>query len=221
MTFDIRFLDKIDEDSAEGEEAFYEYKDTLMELFFESPEGKNYRGICPQIGFWADQLIFYGFKYIGVTIPKMSVEDVEEILLDIFPRKISLASPDEALETLPELITFWEYLRREYKLRKAKSILDYLKGIKPEEYVNIINDPSRFGMAKSFISAGQSAGFDMTNEEEMKMFMNLSNALILKESEGKLEKSSNPPGQMKKNDAKEKQKRKAAKAARKQNRRKK
>jgi len=221
MTFDIHGLDKIDGYSEEGEEALYEYQDALIELFHESPEGAKHRKTYPQMGFWAQQLIYYGHGYIGVTIPQMSVANVEEILLELFPRKISLSSPDEALDTIPELIAFWEYLKREYKLRKANAILGYLKGIRPEKFVNIINDPSRFGMAKSFFSAGQSAGFDMTNEEEMKTFTNLYNASLLEKTQRMLEEPSKSSNQVKIDRAKEKRKRKASKAARKRNRRKK
>ncbi len=218
MTFDIRKLDKVDGYSEEGEEALSEYQDALIELFYESPEGQEHRKTYPEMGFWAAQLIYYGYGYVGVTIPQMTVEDIDEIVTEIFPRKISLSSPDDAKDTLPELIAFWEYLKREYKLRKANTILKYLKDIKPDDFVGIMNDPSRFGMAKSFFMAGQSAGFDMTNEEEMNNFMHLYNASRMLESERMLGTS---PSRNKRDEAKEKRKRKAAKAARKRSRRKK
>ena len=61
----------------------------------------------------------------NATLPKMKAPDVEEIVTELFPRKISLSSPDEADEAIPELIAFWEYLQREYQLSQAKSILKY------------------------------------------------------------------------------------------------
>jgi hypothetical protein len=44
----------------------------------------------------------------------MPVTHLREILSEIFPRKISLASPEDVHDALPELIAFWEYLKREY-----------------------------------------------------------------------------------------------------------
>src|SRR5205807_1891760 len=103
-------------------------------------------------------------SYADTTLPAMDVSDVEELLTDVFPRKISLAAPEGANDGVPELIAFWEYLKREYKLANAEAILLYLRSVKVEDFRQWMNDPSRFGMAKSFFMQGQSAGFDMTNE---------------------------------------------------------
>jgi len=221
MTFDLHHLDEIEGYSAEGEEALFEYQNALIELFYESPEGQDLRKTCPEMGFWAAQLIYYGYGYVGVTIPKMTVEDVEEIITELFPRKISLSSPDEAKDALPELIAFWNYLKREHKVRRADAILNYLKGIKPDDFMGIMNDPSKFGMAKSFFMAGQSAGFDMTNEDEINTFMLLYNASLMAESERTPGESSIPSSRKRREEAKEKRKRKVTKASRKRGRRKK
>lgn len=221
MTFDIHKLDEIDGYSAEGEEALFKYQDALIELFFESPEGREHRKTYPEMGFWAAQLIYYGYGYVGVTIPQMTVGDVDEVITEIFPRKISLSKPGEAKDTMPELIAFWGYLKREHKLREANEILQYLEDIKIDDFAAIMNDPSRFGMAKSFFMAGQSAGFDMTNEEELNTFMHVYNASLMAGSERTSSAPSRPSSRKKRDEAKEKRKRKAAKAARKRDRRKK
>ncbi len=161
--FDIYQLDKEDSHSIESEKDLHSYLDTLMRLFNKSPEGRDHQKMYPEIGFWVAQLIYYGYAYMGVTIPHMAVVDVEEIISNLFPRKISLTSLDEAKGALPELIAFWSYLGREYKLSNAKDILEYLMSIKEVEFIKMMNNPSRFGMAKSFVIAGQQAGFDMTN----------------------------------------------------------
>ena len=41
-----------------------------------------------------------------------------------------------------------------------------------------MNDPSRFGMAKSFFTMGKASGFDMTSEEGMGEFIQLYNASV-------------------------------------------
>ena len=221
MAFDIHQLDDVDGFSEQGEKALDAYRRTLSGLFHDSPEGRERRRTDPEMGFWADQLIHYGYQYTGRTIPQMTVADVHELVLEIFPRKISLSSPDEAENTIPELIAFWEYLGREYALPEANAILTCLRPITPGEFAGIMNDPSRFGMAKSFFTAGQSAGFDMSNEEDIHTFMQLHNAAQLAESESPPGPPQRNPDRRKQEHAKQTRKRKTAKEARKRNRKRK
>ena len=182
--FDINELAEILENGEEGEAELTRYQDALLELFSESPEGLELRKHYPDFGFWSAQLIYYGFAYVGVDLPHMTVNNVEEIVLDLFPRKISLSSPESAKEAIPELVAFWTYLGREYGLDNADSILKYLMGITEDKFVGMMSDSSRFSIAKSFFMAGQTAGFDMSNPDEMNAFMHLYN---LKFSERKQE----------------------------------
>ncbi len=43
----------------------------------------------------------------------------------------------------------------------------------------MMNDPSNFGMAKSFFTMGRAAGYDMTTQEGMNAFMLAYNARLL------------------------------------------
>jgi hypothetical protein len=113
----------------------------------------------------------------------MSVRDVKEIVTELFPRKISLLSPDDTNDAIPELRAFWQYLKREYKLSQADAILNFLSEIEPE-FKNIMNDSEKFGMAKSFMTMGQAAGFDMTSESGLNAFMQHYNANLSTESPG-------------------------------------
>ena len=174
MSFDIHQLEDLD--FAEDEDALYEYQDELLNLFANSPEGQSRAKEDPGMAFWARVLIDYGFSYTGATIPQMTEDNVEELLTDIFPRKVSLSAPEDADGGIPSLIAFWEYLKREYKLANADDILGYLHSVKPEQFKKWMNDTSRFGMAKSIFTMGKNAGFDMTDEEDSAAFINLWNA---------------------------------------------
>lgn len=219
MTFDIHQLDEIDSYDDQAEQALEDYQDALLELFFDSPEGEARLQADPEMGFWAAQLMHYGYGYIGVTLPQMTARNVEEIVTELFPRKISLLSPDDADDAIPELVAFWEYLKREYKLPSANSVLRFLHEIE-SDFKEIMNDPARFGMAKSFFMMGQAAGFDMAKEEEINAFMHLYNASLLAQDEGLsglypgLPASSDAPQA----EAKKKKRRKMAKAARRRSR---
>lgn len=173
--FDIRQLDGVDYDQAEP--ILEDYQDTLIALFAKSPEGQEYLQTHPEMGFWIAQLIYYGYGYEGFTLPRMTKNDVEIVIEELFPRKVSLLSPEEADDAIPELLAFWQFLKREFKLRNANGILKYLREIEPE-FSDIMNDSSKFGMAKSFFAIGQQAGFDMTTDKGLQQFQQFYNANV-------------------------------------------
>lgn len=217
MAFDIYRLD--DEDYDEDE--VYEYRENLLKLFANSPEGQACAQEDSGMAFWAQVLIDYGHSYTGSTIPLMTEDDVEELLTDVFPRKVSLSAPEDADEALPALIAFWEFLKREYKLANADEILSYLRSVKPAQFKKWMNDSSKFGMAKSFFTMAQSAGFDLSDEKESEAFVNLYNASRPLSAESDLSPTLEAGGQRKKDAAKAKRLRKIAKASRKRNRKRK
>lgn len=178
MTFDIHALDHLDSYEEGAEAALEDYQDRLQELFLNSPEGQELAKTYPESGFWADIFIYFAFGYVGVTLPQMDEHHASEVIEDLFPRKVSIASPDEADDAIPELIAFWEYLKREFQLPNAGAILRYLREVEPE-FKRMMNDPTSFGMAKSFFMQGQAMGFDMTDEEDVEKFMDLYNAALL------------------------------------------
>lgn len=106
----------------------------------------------------------------------MSRNDVDELLTDLFPQKITLIEPEEADFGLPAMIAFWEFLKREFQLENADEILDYLRSVKPEKFRSWMNDSSRFGIGKLFMMIGQSSGFDMTNPDDVDLFNHLYNS---------------------------------------------
>jgi len=229
MAFDIHKLDKIDHFSERAEQQIEKYQEDLIDIFFKSPEGNERLKVDPRMGFWAAQLIYYGYTYVGVTIPNMTVSDVQETVEEVFPRKISPSSPEDADDTIPELIAFWKFLQREFKLSAAGLILNYLKTME-RGYRKIMNDSSKFGMAKSFVMMGREAGFDMTDQKDLNRFMQIYNANLAAQNPGLRDKFDlgyyegndfDEPisnfEQQRRLKAKKKKARKAAKASRKKN----
>jgi hypothetical protein len=175
QAFNIRQLDGLDYDEAEP--FLDDYQETLIELFVNSPEGEEYCKTYPDVGSWISHFIYYGFGYEGFTLPRMKVADVETVIEDLFPRKVTLLSPEDGENAIPELLAFWQFLKREFKLRNATSIIKYLREIEPE-FMEIMEDSSKFGIAKSFVTLGHKAGFDMSTEEGLKQFQEIYNANI-------------------------------------------
>lgn len=180
--FDIHALDSMEPGQDEAEKAFDRYSRSLVGAFVASPEGKMHVAKHGSTGFWAERLVDFGFNYIGVTPPHMKASDLREIVTDYFPRKVSLQSPEDAEDTIPELIAFWRFLGREFALDASEAALSYLAKIQPS-FVKIMNDPSKFGMAKSFFMKGEAAGFDMTDQDQMHMFVAAYNASVAAEQE--------------------------------------
>jgi hypothetical protein len=222
MSFNIHELDNLDFYDEKEEEAFDRYQDSLLEQFFNSPEGKQRLQLDPEMGFWAAQLISFSFSYIGVSLPKLNASDVHEIVMDIFPRKITTNSPDEANDTIPELISFWQFLKRQYKLPNADRILGYLSKVEPK-FKNAMNDPAKFGMAKSLMMSGKSLGFDMTKKSDFYKYALLHNISTASQPKEKAQEYQEPSIRQntKKIKNKKKKMRKMARASRKKNKKRK
>ncbi len=186
MDFDIHQLDGVDPTSEQASGAMDRYQKALLQRFYDSPEAADLVKTGSGIGYWAVQMIHFGFSYLGATIPLLTAAEAKEILTELFPRKISLSSPDEADAAIPELSAFWSYLEREHRLPNAPAILGVLREVQPE-FKGMMNDPSKFGLAKSFFMAGQAAGFDMRNEEQLQKFALLYNAGLAAEHEARSE----------------------------------
>ena len=176
MDYNINQLDDIE---AEGSEVtanqFDEYQSHIIQAFLDSIEPD---GADSYSGFWASQLIHFGYNYLGTSLVRMQVIEVEEILTDLFPRKITLQTPGDADDVIPELITFWQFLEKTYHLKNSILILRYLQKIKPD-FNGIMNDTSRFGMAKSMMTAGRKAGYDMTSSDDINEFIGVYNQSLL------------------------------------------
>jgi|GEM_PF-432717 len=173
MTFQFNQIDKIadSEKAIEVLEESYIYE--LIEQFIQSPEGQSYLQTSGEaeevVGDWIGNFTFFGYAYLNRTLSKMRQMDAEEILLSLFPKKLSLVDPNDMDTVLPELIAFWEFLQRQYKPRNSKKILAFLQKAEPQ-FKQAMTDPSNFGIAKSFVLAGQEAGFDMTSQEGVQAF---------------------------------------------------
>ena len=165
-----------DEDGERDEAAVEDYCDDLMQAFAESSEGKAVEDYIGNLG-WTHPFLHYGLDYPGTTPPEMTVRVVREILFEIFPRKVSVEA-DEAGEIIAEMRAFWEFLGREYGLPNAAAILRELDGNAEKRLKRELSNPNNFGMAKSFFSIGEQAGFDMSSEEGLSEFTTAYNAAI-------------------------------------------
>lgn len=173
--FDIDALD--DPDNWENEEAFQAYQDTLVGQFEASERAKLLNEKSgEEIGYWARHFLHYAYQHLGVTPPDTSQRDADEVVNELFPQKITIFDKEEARWAIPEMIEFWHFLEESYELDQAGQIIAVLKNAEAN-FPDMMVDPSRAGMAKSFMLMGQRSGYDMTNPAEQQQAMLAFNAM--------------------------------------------
>jgi hypothetical protein len=175
MIFDICQLDSLTYD--EVEPLLDDYIEGAMEQFVNAVEGQAYLDAHPKGLGWIGEFIHLGYVYEGFTLPKMTKGDVQLLMETIFPRKITIFDPSEAEDAIPELIAFWQFIKREYGFRSANAIVKYLETLKPR-FPELMCDPARGGIAKAFMLLGNQAGFDMTTQEGIQAFQQHYNASL-------------------------------------------
>ena len=175
--FDLCHPPRNEDGEWDSDSGVEDYRDELMQLFVDAPEGTAYYELTGGIG-WAHSFLYYSLIYVGSLPHELSVRDVDEVLFQLFPRKVS-AEPDSAAEIISELRAFWEFLQREYDLANAGAILKHLDGNAERRLHRELANPNNFGMAKSFFAKGRDAGFDMTTQEGLSEFMLAYNASVM------------------------------------------
>ena len=151
-----------------------DYIDGLMEEFAQSPEAQPLREADADLS-WAAMMMEYANSYIGCTPPEMTLADFNEVVFELFPRKVSVEA-DQAEAIITGLRAFWSFVARQYGLDNARVILATLDGLAVGRLQKKLADPANFGMAKSFFMQGSAAGFDMTTQEGISAFQAAFNA---------------------------------------------
>jgi len=174
MAFDVHQILFDDETGEYFEDKAQQYIDALTRLFYESPEGQAVSGN----GNWTRIMLDYAFGTIGMPLPELARDDVEEILFDIFPRSVSTPA-ESAPQIIAELQAFWRYIKREYALANADNILNYLgRESTLTDFQKDMGNPNLYGPAKSIVMQGLKRGFNMTTPEGVEQWMATYNAEV-------------------------------------------
>lgn len=183
--FNVHALDRINPFNDESGKRVGIYIPGILKEFVKSAELEEFIAHASEeeIGFWISPFIEFSFHYVGTSVSRMTKKEAMEILVDWFPRKISIRKPEEAEEAIPELIAFWRFLKRENRLFYISSLLRSLERLQ-SRYSSKRNDPLRFGTTRSFFTTGKAAGFDMENEKEYAEFPLLSNTMRMDQYDG-------------------------------------
>lgn len=162
------------------EAAAEEYLDNALDAFRGSDEGQQLQSKGQRIGYLYNFLDL-GLTYLGVSVDSMTVASAREILLELFPRKMSM-DPRDCKKVIDELCAFWGFVDRVHQLESAKQIENAIRSMLAE-FRREMSNTDNFGMAKSLITAGVSAGFDMTSQDDIQKFIQLYNTSVVAQRE--------------------------------------
>lgn len=176
--------DYVDDDGEIDEERARAWLDEALQLFDASPEAAALTDAQCEIP-WLDTVQDYAINYCGVPLARMGPDDLDEILLDVFPRKVS-TEPDQAGPIVAQLRAFFAFGKRQFGARGTDALLAALTPELAAEMQRQMADPSNFGMAKSMVMGAQAAGFDTSTEEGMREAMMAYNRSLAAERAGAL-----------------------------------
>lgn len=148
------------------------WTDELLRRFGESPEGRA----LPDLGIsWLDMIFRYALDYEGKAPAEIDSNILELVLLDVFPRKVSM-EPAHAGPLVREAEAFFRFAGRELGAEHAEDCRAVLTEELAAEMERKLADPRNFGPAKSFFASGEAAGYDMTSQEGIDAYMLAYNA---------------------------------------------
>lgn len=195
---------------SDDDDAFRSAVDAVIESFRKSDEGRALLEADPQAGGWAAHFMRVAKDYFDEVIFTLDSDQVEEILAELFPRKVMVSSRAKAAVIISEVRAFWTWMMRETKAPFGDEVLELLDEIEPK-FAEMMMDERNFGVGKAFLTAGQQAGFDMSDQREIEEFMIVWNAAASRELAAKKKEAG----------AAKKRKRAMEKASRRKNRRRK
>jgi hypothetical protein len=105
-------------------------------------------------------------NYLGIERPAdLGQGDLEELLLRVYPRKITVLDPADTEDTIPALRDFLAYLggsgeMAEGTVRRLERELDRIA----PRFADAVMDPSNWGMARSFVQAMAADGVDLDDQ---------------------------------------------------------
>jgi hypothetical protein len=116
--------------------------------------------------------------YLGIDRPAdLGQGALEELLLRIYPRKITVLDPEDTENTIPAIRDFLAYLaeRGEMPQGRARALERELDRIAPR-FTDAVMDPSNWGMARSFVQAMVADGVELGDQAAMDRWIAAYNA---------------------------------------------
>lgn len=115
----------------------------------------------------------YLYDYFLLGIQTWNADALEEVCLELFPRKIS-AHVGWFKAVYPVLTEYFNFLREKGMLKEAQTIELQMRLYEISDLiVEHATDPNNWGMAKAIMMDAVESGIDMDDEEQMNLFLKL------------------------------------------------
>ena len=142
----------------------------LAGRFMESEAaGKLDPELFEDAGFIIYNLLVYVWTYTNGSLEKLDEYTLEQVLLDVFPRKIT-AERDLFEKVAPVTEVFLRWLESEGILADTFSLVETIRGWADTIVANGMN-PQYWGMGKSFAMQARADGVDTQDEQAMQRYM--------------------------------------------------
>ncbi len=162
--------DDEEDDGDDREQQLASEREEIISRFSESPHASS----GPDLG-WIDLSLRYGADYEGVSLSDFDARVLREVVFELFPRKVSCEA-SAAPEIVRSLRAFWTYARDVLAHPHAAACLTELGDEAIPRLARRLEDPSNFGMAKSFFMTGRRRGFRVESEEGLREWAGAFNA---------------------------------------------
>jgi hypothetical protein len=158
-----------DEDDVHDSELSRE-REEVLDRYSESP----YAASAPDLG-WIDLSLTYGAEYEDVSFSGFDARVLRKVVFELFPRKVS-CDASAASEIVRSLRAFWTFARDVLAHAHAGECLGELGDDAIPRLARLLEDPSNFGMAKSFVMTGRSRGFRVDSEDGLREWSEVHNS---------------------------------------------
>jgi hypothetical protein len=118
--------------------------------------------------------------YLEIDSPAdLSEGDLDQLLLRIYPRKMTVFDPQDIQDTVPVVRDFLAYLTEQGEMTQdtARALERELDQIAPR-FTDVMMDPSNWGMAGSLLHAMAADGVDMDDQAAVDRWINSYNARL-------------------------------------------
>jgi len=118
----------------------------------------------------AGMLLEFAATQLGHTLHAFDDRDLEELLFDIIPAKVS-AGPEIARELIETARAFFRWLKHDAAFERADDLIVLLGEDAITELEACMGDESNYGPAKSMVMAAMDAGIDLSDADAVRRFM--------------------------------------------------
>ena len=162
-------FDELFTNAEDIQDIYFTAMEVVAQDFFKSPFAENIADIEEgNANFIIEMFVNYAMTYRDEMIEDWTKYTVDEICLDVIPRKVSMEA--ESFEVAGKVLRyFFDFLASEDFI-KDKKLGDYVYSKRKVIYNNSQN-PAKWGMAKSLMMGASDQGYDPTDKDALDAYL--------------------------------------------------